>query len=209
MFRKARLPQAALFISLAFAGVSTGSAALAANGIYMLTTIGSADLLYPSLVAEHAGDPLSTPLEAQCLSFGLYHEARGESEAGQIAVGMTILNRVRSNAYPNTICGVVYQNAQRKNRCQFSFACDDLDDYPRNARSMKAIRQLSKRLISSYLRSAWRSSTTPHVGWHEYTHYHRHDVSPSWSAKLHHLGRVGDHVFFRSERVVRRYRDKI
>ncbi len=44
-------------------------------------------------------------------------EAGGESLLGQIAVGDVILNRVRSNAFPNTIYGVIFD---RKWGIQFS-----------------------------------------------------------------------------------------
>lgn len=59
-----------------------------------------------------------------CLAQAIYFEARGETPEGQLAVGRVVLNRVASEAYPDTICDVVYQNAERANRCQFSFACD-------------------------------------------------------------------------------------
>lgn len=39
-------------------------------------------------------------------------EARGESFEGQVAVGAVILNRVKSNKFPNTIAGIIYQETQ-------------------------------------------------------------------------------------------------
>ena len=39
----------------------------------------------------------------------IYAEGRGEPYTGQVAIGAVILNRVRSDAFPNTISGVVYQ----------------------------------------------------------------------------------------------------
>lgn len=39
-------------------------------------------------------------------------EARGESVEGQIAVGNVVMNRVRSNQFPNTIKDVVFQKGQ-------------------------------------------------------------------------------------------------
>lgn len=42
----------------------------------------------------------------------VYWEARGESEEGQLAVANVVLNRVRHKAWPNTICGVIYQKHQ-------------------------------------------------------------------------------------------------
>lgn len=39
----------------------------------------------------------------------IYAEGRGEPYTGQVAIGAVVLNRVRSNSFPNTISGVVYQ----------------------------------------------------------------------------------------------------
>ena len=47
---------------------------------------------------------------------------------GQIAVAQVVLNRVFSPFYPNDVCGVVYQNANRHLGCQFTFACDGIPD---------------------------------------------------------------------------------
>lgn len=44
-------------------------------------------------------------LLAKCV----HAEARGESYVGQVAVAAIILNRVKSNQFPNTIAGVIYQ----------------------------------------------------------------------------------------------------
>ena len=38
------------------------------------------------------------------------------------------MNRVFSPFYPNDVCGVVYQNANRHLACQFTFACDGIPD---------------------------------------------------------------------------------
>ncbi len=39
----------------------------------------------------------------------IHAEGRGEPYTGQVAIGAVILNRVRDNAFPNTVSGVVYQ----------------------------------------------------------------------------------------------------
>lgn len=57
-----------------------------------------------------------------CLALNVYHEARGESPAGQAAVAFVTLNRVRSAAFPDTVCAVVSQ--RRGGVCQFSWVCD-------------------------------------------------------------------------------------
>ncbi len=39
----------------------------------------------------------------------IYAEGRGEPYTGQVAIGAVILNRIRSDDFPNTVSGVVYQ----------------------------------------------------------------------------------------------------
>src|SRR5947199_5680399 len=61
----------------------------------------------------------------ECLTQAIYYEARSQSEDGQRAVAQVVLNRVRHPAFPNTVCGVVYQGAVRPGGgCQFTFTCD-------------------------------------------------------------------------------------
>ncbi len=47
--------------------------------------------------------------EVYLLAKTIYAEGRGEPYTGQVAIGAVVLNRVRSNQFPNTISGVVYQ----------------------------------------------------------------------------------------------------
>ena len=49
--------------------------------------------------------------QEKCLAEAVYFEARGEAVRGQIAVAQVVMNRVFSGYYPNTVCGVVFQNA--------------------------------------------------------------------------------------------------
>src|SRR5690606_37364832 len=60
----------------------------------------------------------------ECLTAAIYYEAASESDDGQRAVAQVILNRVRHPAFPNSVCGVVYQGSERATGCQFSFSCD-------------------------------------------------------------------------------------
>ncbi len=55
----------------------------------------------------------TTDVDTKLLLAALIHcEARGESYEGQIAVGAVVMNRVRSQAYPDTIHGVIYASGQ-------------------------------------------------------------------------------------------------
>lgn len=42
----------------------------------------------------------------------IYSEAGNQSYAGKKAVGIVVMNRVRSNQFPNSISGVIYQSGQ-------------------------------------------------------------------------------------------------
>lgn len=50
--------------------------------------------------------------DLRLLSAIIYCEARGESYAGKVAVGIVVMNRKASKEFPNTINGVVYQKNQ-------------------------------------------------------------------------------------------------
>ena len=69
------------------------------------------------------GTSLDQARALQCLTAAIYYEAASEPDAGQRAVAQVVLNRVAHPAWPNTVCGVVYQGSERTG-CQFSFACD-------------------------------------------------------------------------------------
>ena len=60
----------------------------------------------------------------RCLTQAIYYEAALEPTEGQEAVAQVILNRVRDPNYANTVCGVVFEGAERTTGCQFSFTCD-------------------------------------------------------------------------------------
>src|SRR3546814_13220413 len=60
----------------------------------------------------------------ECLAAAVYYEAGSESVDGQRAVAQVVLNRVRHPAYPNSVCAVVFEGAQRATGCQFTFTCD-------------------------------------------------------------------------------------
>lgn len=55
--------------------------------------------------------------EINLLAAIIYCEAGGESYEGQVAVGAVILNRVKSNSFPNTIKEVIYQSGQFTPAC--------------------------------------------------------------------------------------------
>ena len=47
--------------------------------------------------------------QSYCLAMNVYHEARNQPLAGQMAVISVTVNRVNDKRFPNSICGVVYE----------------------------------------------------------------------------------------------------
>ena len=125
--------------------------------------------------------------ELKCLATAIYFEARGEPVAGQKAVAQVVLNRTKSERYPHTVCGVVYQNADRRNRCQFSFACDGKPDVPKEA----AARLRARCQAADCLRD-------PPETWvlGDATLYHARYVNPSWAPKVTLVSSIGQHLFY-------------
>jgi hypothetical protein len=128
------------------------------------------------LIAEH-----------MCLARAIYFEARSESEIGRLAVAQVILNRVKSPFYPDTICDVVYQNAGKRNGCQFSFACDGESDNPRRGRAWKLAKTLASRAMAGD--GEVQAIATA-------TNYHADYVQPKWSGAMTRLVQIGRHIFY-------------
>lgn len=129
--------------------------------------------------------------QQKCLAEGIYFEARGEPEAGQAAVAQVILNRVKNPAYPDTICGVVYQNKSWRNRCQFSFACDGIRDRIRNKKAWDTAVRVATAVTSG---DAWNDG----IG--SSTHYHATYVKPRWARSLKRTDKIGRHIFYKTYR---------
>ncbi|MGM9567646.1 MAG: cell wall hydrolase [Clostridia bacterium] len=75
----------------------------------------SADRIYAGqklAVPQTAASGNLTENEIYLMAKMIYAEARGESQQGQIAVGAVIMNRVKSDLFPNTLNGVLYQKNQ-------------------------------------------------------------------------------------------------
>jgi spore germination cell wall hydrolase CwlJ-like protein len=122
-----------------------------------------------------------------CLAAAVYYEAASESIVGKRAVAQVVLNRVRHPAFPNTVCGVVFQGAERVTGCQFTFTCDG---------SLQRVPSLAGLTMARVIAAeALRGRVEPMVG--TATHYHASYVVPIWSANMDKIAQVGLHIFYR------------
>jgi Cell Wall Hydrolase len=125
----------------------------------------------------------------KCLADAVYFEARGEPLRGQEAVAQVVMNRVFSGYYPNNVCGVVYQNADRHLACQFTFACEGKDLSRIDEPDMWA---QAKRIAKDTLDGKIWLAQVGHA-----THYHAYWVHPSWVHEMAKLYKLGVHTFYR------------
>jgi hypothetical protein len=157
------------------------------------------------MVNRPAFDAADKDEEAHCLALGLYHEARGEGELGQIAVAQVILNRVKSRKYPDNICDVVFENEQMFNACQFSFACDGRSDKPENWSMYQKMKKLADEVLCNPACSYHVHRDPPlarlSASLRKASHYHTFRVDPGWSHRINRVGQVGAHIFYISKRV--------
>jgi spore germination cell wall hydrolase CwlJ-like protein len=140
--------------------------------------------------AERLGlfDEKSRAKSEKCLAEAVYFEARGEAVRGQIAVAQVVLNRAFSGKYPETVCGVVYQNKHRHFACQFTFACDNNPDVIREPDMWDRAQKIAKAMLDGRL---W----LPEVD--RSTHYHAYWVRPSWVNEMKKTYKFGVHTFYR------------
>jgi spore germination cell wall hydrolase CwlJ-like protein len=124
--------------------------------------------------------------ELTCLARAVYFESRSESELGQLAVAKVILNRVKHPDFPKTICGVVYQGSEKRNACQFSFACDGLPDVVRSPEAWARAKRISERALAD----------DPSIRMLQAVNYHADYVTPRWSRTMKRIIRIGHHIFY-------------
>lgn len=117
----------------------------------------------------------------------IHFEARGESNAGKVAVGHVVMNRVVSPRYPRQICNVVRQGGEwPKNRCQFSWWCDGRSDNPNDIVAWKDSMTVARHVF-------WGLSGDPTAG---ALYYHADYVEPYWSKLLGAGEKIGAHIFY-------------
>lgn len=159
-----------------------GADAVARNALLPVSTL-PVESARPFFVAAM---PSAAPTAERCLTQAIYYEAATESDAGKRAVAQVILNRMRHPAYPNSVCGVIYQGSSRPG-CQFSFACDG---------SMRRVPVPALwRKSAEIARAALAGHVEASVGMA--THYHANYVLPRWAPKLTKIEQIGAHIFYR------------
>ena len=112
-----------------------------------------------------------------CLATAIYHEANTESLQGKEAVANVILNRVKSNKYPNSVCSVISQKSQ------FSWYRKVKHNYTNETLNI-ARRMLHNRNDNTNGALFFHSGKNPH-----------------WTKKMKMTKKIGNHKFYRPYKI--------
>jgi N-acetylmuramoyl-L-alanine amidase len=156
---------------------------LISNLLSLFIIIALAMMVFHGKPKQHATRDLSEN-DLFCMVQNLYHESRGESVLGQAAVAYVTLNRVRSPAYPDSVCDVVWQPGQ------FSWTEDGRSD------RMTELDAIGKAVDIALVVSRGKIKDPTGGALHFYAH---DKVNPYWSKAGYRLI-VGEHTFVKMAR---------
>ena len=141
--------------------------------------------------------------EITCLAKNMYFEARNEGTAGVLGVTNVVLNRVKSDLYPNTICGVIEDakisqwwlkekglKKPIKHMCQFSWYCDGKSDEIKDHYTYNQLYVLAEGLVSTNFKTLLDITDGA-------LYYHADYVKPKWSRHFEKTVKIGRHIFYR------------
>jgi len=111
------------------------------------------------------------------LTLNIYHEARGESQVGQLAVAHVTLNRAIKNK----------QNLEQVVRAPYQFSW---------IQQKNSYLPTDPDAFFSCMQSALQALTTEDFT-DGATFYHRKDITPYWSGQKVYIAQFGTHKFYR------------
>ena len=126
--------------------------------------------------------PATLDEQLKCLAGAIYFESKGESLAGQLAVGRVVIARAESGKFPDSYCGVVYQ------RSQFSFVRGGR--MPRINTASRAWEKAKKLALIAH-QDAWESEIDGAL------YFHARYVAPGWRNRMTKLAQIDNHIFYR------------
>lgn len=142
-----------------------------------------------SKIEAQAVDPIGEePLDGAvtCLARTIYWEAKGEGDAGMQAVANVVMNRLRHQGFPKSICAVVKQGHEQ-GACQFSWWCDGQGDNAEEQESYALAKDIARTALNRQLGDRTDGAL----------YYHHQRLTPSWSKQYIRTVEVGAHVFYK------------
>lgn len=122
--------------------------------------------------------------EQDCFAANIYHEARGEPLVGQYMVGYVVMNRLRNDKYPDTICEVVKQSKQ------FSWFDPKNPKYPTDYHAWETAKSITVKFLLGH--------PVAYIDLSEGAiFYHASYMTPWWAKEKTFILEVAGHKFYR------------
>jgi N-acetylmuramoyl-L-alanine amidase len=165
------------------------------SAVMSVSTIVLAGYAAVAQVIEHKEKEifLEKQKQIECLAMNIYHEARSEPTIGKIAVAWVTVNRVNTERYPDTVCGVVYDAVldsngnPKRHQCQFSWYCDGKSDDIKNKDAWYEAVQIATLVYYSKRFDPTEGAIM----------YHANYVSPNWKSDFEKTVRIDEHIFYK------------
>ncbi len=137
--------------------------------------------------------------EVHCLTTAIFFEARGEPIKGQIAVGMSTMNRAHALNFPDTVCNVIAEKS--KKRCQYDWYCNSVKRKVLTNRNVLTNEQLilynDLLKLAVYIYRNYGIIKDPSNG---AVFFHSKSIKPNWKNNIQ-TASIGNHNFYKSKKI--------
>jgi spore germination cell wall hydrolase CwlJ-like protein len=121
-----------------------------------------------------------------CMTQNIYFEARNQSRQGKYAVAEVVMNRVRDERFPKSVCEVIKEESEKN--CQFSWYCDGKTDRMDDIKAYREARKIAVDVLTS-------EEPTDYTGGAIF--YHADYVEPNWN-NVKETVVIDEHIFYAS-----------
>lgn len=138
-------------------------------------------------VSKQSNGKVDIAKEIHCLAMNIYWEAAHEPTAGKYGVAHVTINRRNDPRWPDTVCGVVYQDRA------FSWTIDHPHRKPQDHEAWEQAKIVANKVYYGLddADNLWRGVTYYHAD------YVRQGIQAAWRNKLVEYVQVGKHIFYR------------
>ncbi len=153
-----------------------------------------AEILTPG--EAQAVDPAGqAPLDDSltCLARTVYWEAKGADAEDMAAVASVVLNRLGSEGFPDTICGVVKQGVESK-ACQFSWWCDGRPDQVEEPQRYGVAKEIARKALNQQLKDTTGGAL----------YFHDRNVHPDWAKAYRRTAQTRHFLFYKPNQALAR-----
>lgn len=121
-----------------------------------------------------------------CLARSIYWEAKGAGKREMEAVANVVMNRLGSNGFPATLCGVV-QEGSETGSCQFSWWCDGRPDEVKELDEYALAREIARQALNGNLTDITKGALF----------FHHRGITPSWVSSFTRTAQTRAFDFYR------------